>query len=127
MKVINYKQLQALPKDTLFSTLSKMNELGELWVIGVYISGTKFIYSPAADAGQTGRQEVEFNDNTFNRQGSFILWTRAEVQNFVLKVQGVLDLGVDYELTQASAASQPATPDAEASVEEHERSEETEE
>jgi hypothetical protein len=91
MKTVTYKQLHKLPADTLFSTLSRMNELSEIWVIGEYPDGRRFLYSPLADVSKTGITEMDFDENTFNRQGTFLVWDAVEMQGYLDKLMGILD------------------------------------
>jgi hypothetical protein len=84
MKIVDYKKLVKLPADALFSSINKMNELGEVLVIGQYPSGRRFIYSPLADAGKAGNKEVDFDDNTFSRTGK-------EIEEYLGKLRGILD------------------------------------
>ncbi len=91
MKTVDYKKLVKLPADTMFSTISRMNELGEVLVIGEYPDGHRFIYSPLADAGGAGNREIDFDDNGFNRAGSFVVWEVAELAGFVEKLQGIIE------------------------------------
>lgn len=91
MKVLNYKQLCKAPADTLFATLNKMNELGEVLVLGEYPDGRRFIYSPLADVSSAGTKEVEFDENAFNRAGTFVVFEKAEIKAMCEKFQGIVN------------------------------------
>jgi hypothetical protein len=91
MKTITYQQLRKLPPDTFFSTLSANNELGELWLTGEYPWGSRFIYSALSDVSGAGRKEVDFEDNTFDRKGHFVVWAKDELDRYMDKVEGILN------------------------------------
>jgi hypothetical protein len=105
MKLVTYKQLHKLPADTLFSTLSRMNELSEIWVIGEYPDGRRFLYSPLADVSKTGITEVDFDENTFNRQGTFVVWDAPEMRAYVEKLGDILDFKPIPEVAECQTCS----------------------
>jgi hypothetical protein len=91
MKILNYKQLCKEPADTMFATLNKMNELSEVFIVGEYPDGRKFLYSPLADVSKMGMNEIEFDSNCFNRRdGTFVVFTKEEVEAYVSKLMGLL-------------------------------------
>jgi hypothetical protein len=103
MKVINYKQLCKAPIDTLFSTINKMNELGEILVLGEYPDGRRFIYSPVADvSSMIASKEIDFDENSFNRAGSFIVWEHSEISAFCEKLKGIAESASPFAKIAAS-------------------------
>jgi hypothetical protein len=91
MKIIDYKKLAKSPADTLFATINKMNELGEVLVLGEYPDGRRFIYSPLADVSCAGNKEIDFDDNAFNRAGMFVVFEMAEVKAMCEKFMGIVN------------------------------------
>lgn len=103
MKIIDYKKLVKLPADSLFSTINKMNELGEVLVVGEYPDGRRFIYSPLGDVSHAGSREIDFDENTFNRTGSFVLYEPQEIQGMIEKLEGILDFAPEQVSSEASS------------------------
>lgn len=107
MKLLNYKQLCKEPADTMFATLNKMNEMSEVFIVGEYPDGRKFIYSPLAEVAKLGVNEIEFDSNCFNRRdGTFVVFTKDELEAYVSKLFGLLSLAADWTRTAVEAALQ---------------------
>jgi hypothetical protein len=91
MKIVTYKQLCKEPVNTIFATLNKMNEMGELFVIKENEDGCQLLYSPLGDAAKTGTEEIEFASNCFNRKdGAFVVFTKEELEAYVSKLMGII-------------------------------------
>jgi hypothetical protein len=111
MKVINYKQLCKEPADTMFATLNKMNELGEVLIIGRYPDDRKFLYSPISDVSKLGTNEIEFDENCFNRkEGTFVVFTQEEIGAYVNKLMGMLSFAANSFLTTLKETADAASP-----------------
>lgn len=106
MKIVDYKKLAKLPADALFATINKMNELGEVLVLGQYPDGRRFIYSPLADVSSAGNKEIDFDDNAFNRTGSFVVFEKAEIERMCEKFMGIV---APQELVPTARLSPPNT------------------
>jgi hypothetical protein len=91
MKILTYKQLCKEPADTMFATLNKMNEMSEVFIIGAYPDGRKYLYSPLAEVSKMGVNEIEFDSNCFNRRdGTYVVFTKEEVEAYVSKLMGMI-------------------------------------
>lgn len=100
MKILNYKQLCKEPADTMFATLNKMNEMGEVFIIGEYPDERKFIYSPMAEVSKLGVNEIEFDSNCFNRRdGVFVVFTKEEIEAYVSKLMGMVSFAANSFLS----------------------------
>lgn len=105
MKVITYKQLCKEQSGTMFATLNKMNEMGEIFVIGRYADDRKYLYSPLADVTNPATNEIEFDSNCFNRRdGVFVAFTQEEIHAYVQKLFALLPMATRQYLDQLKAA-----------------------
>lgn len=111
MKILNYKQLCKEPADTMFATLNKMNELSEVFIVGEYPDGRKFIYSPLSEVAKLGVNEIEFDSNCFNRRdGIFVIFTQEEIGAYVNKLMGMLSFAANSFLTTLKETVDAASP-----------------